>query len=287
MLHEKYENMISEYIDGELSEAEEKELQLHIEGCPDCAEHLAFVKKLSENLPIASEEPSADFAEKLMGKLSFELIEEKKEEKKFIKFFNKKSFALAACLALVMITAFFALPRLSYNMKSAAPQMRAEEAADESKNEKTSAFDVAVPKDSPEDAAIDEGAEAAESGASSEESLKYSSLEPSLISALGDILAENPAFGLYDSFGNMVFENTAGAELIDVLLSELYEDEKQETFEPDYELIFAAEDFELMLKICAEEKTFYLYSDNFDKALCVDRSFFELMSELFGLKLVS
>ena len=33
LLHEKYENMISEYLDGELSEAEEKELFLHLEGC--------------------------------------------------------------------------------------------------------------------------------------------------------------------------------------------------------------------------------------------------------------
>ncbi len=287
MLHEKYENMISEYLDGELSEAEEKELILHLEGCPDCAEHLAFVKKLSENLSIAPEEPSPDFMERLMNRLAFEPFEEEKKENKLIKLFNKKSFALAASLALVIITALFALPRLSYNMKSAAPQMRAEEAADESKNEKTSAFDVAVPKDSPEDAAIDEGSEAAESGVSPEESLKYSSLEPSLISALGDILAENPAFRLYDSFGNMVFENTAGAELIDVLLSELYEDEKKETFEPDYELIFVAEDFELKLKIYTEDKAFYVYAEDFDKALRVDRNFSEFMSELFRLNLDS
>lgn len=288
MLHEKYENMISEYLDGELSEAEEKELILHLEGCPDCAEHLAFVKKLSEKLPIASEEPSADFAEKLMGKLSFELIEEKKEEKKFIKFFNKKSFALAACLALVMITALFAVPRLGGSEKSAdwaAPRMAAEEALDESINEKTSAFDVAVPKDSPEDAAIDEGSEATDSGASPEESLKYSSLEPSLISALSDILAENPAFELYDSDANMVYESTAGTELIDALLAEAYENEKKEVFKTDFEIVFETENSDLRLNIYIEDESFYIYSEDFGTAICMDKSFFELMAELFSLNL--
>lgn len=289
MLHEKYENMISEYIDGELSEAEEKELQLHIEGCPDCAEHLAFVKKLSEKFPIASEEPSADFAEKLMGKLSFELIEEKKEEKKFIKFFNKKSFALAACLALVIITALFAVPRLGGGEKSAdlaAPQMAAEEAADESKNE-MKAFGAAVPEGRAEGATTDKEVEMTGSGAGPEESLKYSSLEPSLISALGDILAENPAFRLYDSDANMIYESTAGAELIDALLSEVYEDEKKEILEPYYELIFTSEDFELRLKIYTEDKAFYVYAEDFDKTLHVDRNFSELMRGLFGLSLGS
>jgi anti-sigma factor RsiW len=121
LLHEKYENMISEYLDGELSEAEEKELILHLEGCPDCAEHLAFVKKLSENLSIAPEEPSPDFTERLMNRLAFESFEEeKKEENKPIRLFNKKSFALAACLALVIITALFAVPRLGGGAKLAA-----------------------------------------------------------------------------------------------------------------------------------------------------------------------
>ena len=286
MLHEKYENMISEYIDGELSEAEEKELQLHIEGCPDCAEHLAFVKKLSEKLPIASEEPSADFAEKLMGKLSFELIEEKKEEKKFIKFFNKKSFALAACLALVMITALFAVPRLGGGEKSAdwaAPQMCAEEAADESKNE-MKAFDYTADSEAGSGDTMTEFGSAAAPEA--EKGAEESRFGPSLISALGDISAENPAFRLYDS-NKLVFESASGKELIDALLSEVYEDEKKEILEPYYELIFTSEDFELRLKIYTEDKAFYVYAEDFDKTLHVDRNFSELMRGLFGLSLGS
>lgn len=284
MLHEKYENMISEYLDGELSEAEEKELILHLEGCPDCAEHLAFVKKLSEKLPIASEEPSADFAEKLMGKLSFELIEEKKEEKKFIKFFNKKSFALAACLALVMITAFFALPRLSYNMKSAAPQMAAEEAANENKDE-MKAFDYAADSEAGSGDTMTEFGSAAAPEA--EKGVVESRFESSLISALGDISAENPAFELYDSDANMIYESTAGTELIYALLAEAHESEKKEILESNYELIFTSEGSELRLKIYTEDKAFYIYSEDFDKAFRAERNFSEFIRGLFGLSLGS
>ena len=289
LLHEKYENMISEYIDGELSEAEEKELILHLEGCPDCAEHLAFVKKLSENLSIAPEEPSPDFTARLMSRLAFEPFEEEKKENKLIKLFNKKSLALAASLALVIITALFAVPRLGGGEKSAdlaAPQMAAEEAADESKNE-MKAFGAAVPEGRAEGATTDKEVEMTGSGAGPEESLKYSSLEPSLISALGDILAENPAFRLYDSDANMIYESTAGTELIYALLAVAHENEKKEILESNYELIFTSEGSELRLKIYTEDKAFYIYSEDFDKAFRAERNFSEFIRGLFGLSLGS
>lgn len=284
LLHEKYENMISEYLDGELSEAEEKELILHLEGCPDCAEHLAFVKKLSENLSIAPEEPSPDFTERLMNRLAFESFEEeKKEENKPIRLFNKKSFALAACLALVIITALFAVPRLGDGAKLAAPQMAAEEAANENKDE-MKAFDYAADSEA---GSGDTMTEFGSTAPGAEKGAEESRFGQSLISALGNISAERPVFRLYDSLGNFVFEDTDGAKLIDALLSEVYEDEKKENLEPSYELIFATKGFELRLKICDKEKSFYLYSDDFDKALCVDKSFSEFIRGLFELSLGS
>lgn len=284
MLHEKYENMISEYLDGELSEAEEKELFLHLEGCPDCAEHLAFVKKLSENLSIAPEEPSPDFTARLMSRLAFEPFEEeKKEENKLIRLFNKKSFALAACLALVIITALFAVPRLGGGAKLAAPQMATEEAANENKDE-MKAFDYATDSEAGSGDTTTEYGYAAAPEA--EKGAEESRFGPSLISALGNISSENPAFRLYDS-NKLVFESASGKELIDALLSEVYEDEKKENLEPSYELIFAAEDFELKLKIYTEDKAFYVYAEDFDKTLHVDRNFSELMSALFRLNLDS
>lgn len=284
MLHEKYENMISEYLDGELSEAKEKELILHLEDCPDCAEHLAFVKKLSENLSIAPEEPSPDFTERLMNRLAFESFEEeKKEENKLIRLFNKKSFALAACLALVIITALFAVPRLGDGAKLAAPQMAAEEAANENKDE-MKAFDYAADSEA---GSGDTMTEFGSTAPGAEKGAEESRFGQSLISALGNISAERPVFRLYDSLGNFVFEDTDGAKLIDALLSEVYEDEKKENLEPSYELIFATKGFELRLKICDKEKSFYLYSDDFDKALCVDKSFSEFIRGLFELSLGS
>lgn len=287
MLHEKYENMIPEYIDGELSEAEEKELILHLEGCPDCAEHLAFVKKLSENLSIAPEEPSPDFTARLMSRLAFEPFEEEKKENKLIKLFNKKSLALAASLALVIITALFAVPRLGGGEKSAdlaAPRMAAEEAANENKDE-MKAFDYAADSEAGSGDTMTEFGSAAAPEA--EKGAEESRFGPSLISALGDISAEDPAFELYDFDNNLVFESAEGAELIYALLSEVHEDEKKENLEPSYELIFAAEDFELKLKIYTEDKAFYVYVEDFDKTLLVDKSFSEFMRGLFGLSLGS
>lgn len=287
LLHEKYENMISEYIDGELSEAEEKELILHLEGCPDCAEHLAFVKKLSENLSIAPEEPSPDFTARLMSRLAFEPFEEEKKENKLIKLFNKKSLALAASLALVIITALFAVPRLGGGEKSAdlaAPRMAAEEAANENKDE-MKAFDYAADSEAGSGDTMTEFGSAAAPEA--EKGAEESRFGPSLISALGDISAEDPAFELYDFDNNLVFESAEGAELIYALLSEVHEDEKKENLEPSYELIFAAEDFELKLKIYTEDKAFYVYVEDFDKTLLVDKSFSEFMRGLFGLSLGS
>lgn len=287
LLHEKYENMISEYLDGELSEAEEKELILHLEGCPDCAEHLAFVKKLSENLSIAPEEPSPDFTERLMNRLAFESFEEeKKEENKPIRLFNKKSFALAASLALVIITALFAVPRLGGGEKSAdlaAPRMAAEEAANQNKDE-MKAFDYAADSEAGSGDTLTEFDSAAAPEA--EKGAEESRFGQSLISALGDISAENPVFRLYDS-NNLVFESASGKELIDALLSEVYEDEKKENLEPSYELIFTSENFELRLKIYTEDKAFYVYAEDFDKALCVDKSFSEFIRGLFELSLGS
>ena len=120
-----------------------------------------------------------------------------------------------------------------------------------------------------------------------EKGAEESRFGPSLISALGDISAEDPAFELYDFDNNLVFESAEGAELIYALLSEVHEDEKKENLEPSYELIFAAEDFELKLKIYTEDKAFYVYVEDFDKTLLVDKSFSEFMRGLFGLSLGS
>lgn len=288
LLHEKYEIMISEYVDGELSETEEKELMLHLEACPHCAEHLAFVKKLSGSLPIANEMPSHDFAEKLMDRLSFESFEEKKKENKLIKFFNKKSLALAACLALVMITALFSLPRMGGGTKSAdmaaAPQMAPEEAANENKDE-MKAFDYAA------DSEAGSGDTMTEHGYASapevEKGAEEGRFEPSLKVKLSDISAENPVFRLYDSLGNFVFENTDGAKLIGALLSEAYEDEKKEVFKPDFKIVFEAENSDFRLDVYIEDESFYIYSEDFDTVIFADKSFFELIQELFGLNLLA
>lgn len=269
-MHEKYEIMISEYLDDELNGAEERELMLHLETCPDCAEHLAFVKKLSESLPKVSEEPSPDFADKLMGRLA-EPFEEIIPEKKFIKFLNKNSLALAACLFLVVISALFASTRMDINKKSAAraapPQAVADEAVEENKD-KMSAFGYAKEA---------EAAGAAEEGA----------FELSLADALNEIAAENPLFKLYDSSGNCIFEEASGVKFIDELPLKTYETEKKETFKPDFEIVFGAENSGLRLNIYIEDKSFYIYSEDFDTAFCADMSFYELMSEIFGLNLSS
>ena len=53
---EKYRELISLYIDGELNESEEKELLEHIKNCPLCEKELKELTAISEMLKSAEEE---------------------------------------------------------------------------------------------------------------------------------------------------------------------------------------------------------------------------------------
>lgn len=262
MLHEKYENMISEYIDGELCENEKSELMNHLERCPDCAAHYAFVKKLSESLPEAGAEPSPDFACRIMSMID-EAPEARAEENKLIKLLNKKNLALAACLALIVISAVFLAPNLG-GMKDAAPEAALPQdknfAAEEEKGEEMTACGIPEPEEKTADAARAQ----------------------SIGEALGEIADLRPAVSVYDSSGNVIYESPEGAKLIDALLSESKSEAKKELSPADFELVLTSDGEELRLNVCAAERGFYLSAGIFSDALRVEKNFSDFISKFAG-----
>lgn len=268
MAHDKYESMISEYIDGELNEADEKELSLHLENCRDCSEYLDFVKKLSQDLTPAGADPSPDFAEKLMDKFPFENLSDYKKESKLIRLFNNRKLALAACLALVIIAALFALPETEGDKSAALSEAAKAADVDAHSSEKEGNLFLGSP------AASD-----------TEISAEENELEQNLISVLGFISSENPALRLYDSSENMVYENPDGAKFIDALLADSRKCDKEDFVNPDFKIVLLSENKDLSLDIYLEGKSFYIHSENLGTAYCANKSFIELIKVLFDFSL--
>jgi len=60
-------NKLDSYLDRELSNTEMLELQLHLEGCPDCADHYDFEASVKRLVKVCCEQDTAPdaFREKL------------------------------------------------------------------------------------------------------------------------------------------------------------------------------------------------------------------------------
>ncbi len=52
----KYNTLINEYIDGELSEPEAKQLREHLDSCPDCRSYLSLLETVGKQLKNTLEE---------------------------------------------------------------------------------------------------------------------------------------------------------------------------------------------------------------------------------------
>lgn len=97
----KYTDMISTYVDGELSESQEAELNAHMERCPDCRKVCDAFKSMSGAMGDELVSPPVSLAEGVMLRIA----SQEKTQK------NKKShiwsyLAAAACFALVIFGAW-------------------------------------------------------------------------------------------------------------------------------------------------------------------------------------
>jgi len=123
---EKYLEMISAQIDNELSPEEETELERHLEGCPSCRRVKEAFGAISGAMSEELVQPPEELAASVMQKIreSDKCGENRKEKSKNSKrIYLKRYLALAACAALIIITASSQIPNIySLTRKSAEPQ---------------------------------------------------------------------------------------------------------------------------------------------------------------------
>jgi hypothetical protein len=92
---EKYQELISRMIDGELGDEEKTEFEEHIASCPECAALYRAFASVSEELSGGLEEPPAELKDGVMAAVG--------GKGKIVRFKRwKEMLAVAACLALVI-----------------------------------------------------------------------------------------------------------------------------------------------------------------------------------------
>ncbi len=111
-MHEYYRMLVSAAVDGEATEAELKELEEHIAGCPECAALLEAYKAVGAELADEAE-PPAKLAEGVMYRV--------KNEKKKRRFAFGRFTAIAAAAIVIIFAGRFALGGL-FRAGSAAPK---------------------------------------------------------------------------------------------------------------------------------------------------------------------
>lgn len=97
---EKYIGLISELIDGEISDADRSELEIHLEFCPECKKAAEALEAISANFPKEEEVP-ANFTAGTMAKIKAE-ASKPVGLKKFISGYGKYT-GLAAALVVILL----------------------------------------------------------------------------------------------------------------------------------------------------------------------------------------
>ncbi len=103
---ERWEELLSPYLEDELTEDERLALQTHIRACADCAELLSLMKETKESL---STFPEVDVSESLVEKL-YELPKKRKKFRFVQDFLLRPSFQpiMAAATVLLVFVSFYA-----------------------------------------------------------------------------------------------------------------------------------------------------------------------------------
>lgn len=98
---EKYIELISAYVDGELSEAEVSELEAHLVSCEDCRRTLEFYRELSTLEQESMVEPPAGLHDSIMTAVKRE------KRRPFVRAIPALVGSLAACLVIAVGVGYF------------------------------------------------------------------------------------------------------------------------------------------------------------------------------------
>jgi anti-sigma factor (TIGR02949 family) len=119
----KYNTLINEYIDGELSEPEAKQLREHLDSCPDCRSYLSLLETVGKQLKNTLEEPPAELKESIMNRLRAE--PQKKKQRLII---YGRYAAIAAVFCVVLLGAYKLLPAMGSKSSSGSYDLAAKTA---------------------------------------------------------------------------------------------------------------------------------------------------------------
>ena len=95
---EKYQELISRMVDGDLSQKEQKELLAHIETCPECAALYQAFSLLSEKISGELEESPLDLRDNVMAEIRREEIHKRNRLPTIL----RAVMSAAACLAVIV-----------------------------------------------------------------------------------------------------------------------------------------------------------------------------------------
>lgn len=119
----KYNTLINEYIDGELSEPEAKQLREHLDSCPDCRSYLSLLETVGKQLKNTLEEPPAELKESIMNRLR---AEPQKKKQRLISY--GRYAAIAAVFCVVLLGAYKLLPAMGSKSSSGSYDLAAKTA---------------------------------------------------------------------------------------------------------------------------------------------------------------
>ena len=114
---EKFEELLSSYLENELNSKEKKEVKTHLKECKSCSALLSAVKETTESL---TDLPELDVNKDLLEKL-YTIPTKKKKFKPSFGFFTRPAlqpvFAVA-CVLLIVLSFYFFHPDRDYINKS-------------------------------------------------------------------------------------------------------------------------------------------------------------------------
>lgn len=101
---QRYEELIQAFIDGEASEEEKKQLDVHLANCPSCRQHFDELKKVIAFVQSSSHiEAPTGFAERVMGRLP-----ERKQASKWKQWTKKHPILIAVAVFFLLMSASIA-----------------------------------------------------------------------------------------------------------------------------------------------------------------------------------
>ncbi len=120
-----FEGLVTEYLDGELSQNIQHQMEEHLSSCQACAQKINSVKMLCRQLKnLMTVKTSAEFENMLRARIRLENRKERYQRESFFSLRRANLLAYAVALVVVVLAGFFITQQVR-RQQSAAPQAAA------------------------------------------------------------------------------------------------------------------------------------------------------------------